>query len=155
MTKKIWERLNGDLTDPLNLNILIYICTYMLSILSSFLPYSKMISSGKFDEVFSQALQAFTDCIVTTTATLILGSAIQNLVTISQNQIKRFALTVWSFVAVIVYTLFYSMFRGEKLDWLNTIIWLISIMIVILNMFAISQVEIEKERGKQSKSLSG
>ncbi len=111
MTQKIGERLNGDLTDPLNLNIIIYICTYLLSAISSLLPCVELLGTEEFGKTFFQAL---TDCIVPTTATLVLGSIIQNLVIISQNQIRRFALSIWSLMAVIVYTLTYSILRAKK-----------------------------------------
>lgn len=151
MAKKIREVLNGDLTDPLNLNILIYTCTYVLSIISSILPYAGSFRSEEFN--VSEFLKILTDCIVPTTATLVLGNVIQNFVLASQTGIKRFALSLWAMLAVIAYMLLYPAFRGCEKPWFCVAVWFISAGIVVLGMHAI--VQVEKESHKNVKSLSG
>lgn len=151
MAKKIREVLNGDLTDPLNLNIFIYTCTYVLSIISSIYPYIGSFGSEEFN--VNEFLKILTDCIVPTTATLVLGNVIQNVVSASQAKIKRFALSLWALLAVIVYMLLYPAFRGCEEPWFCITVWFVSAGIVVLGMHAI--VQVEKESHKNVKSLSG
>lgn len=151
MARKIREVLNGDLTDPLNLNIFIYTCTYVLSIISSVYPYIGSFGSGAFD--VNEFLKILTDCIVPTTATLVLGNVIQNIVSVSQAKIKRFALSLWSLLAVIVYMLLYPALRGCEEPGFFIAVWFVSAGIIVLGMHAI--VQVEKESHKNVKSLSG
>jgi len=149
--KKIGDLLNGDLTDPLNLNILIYTSTYVLSIISSILPCVGTFGTDSFN--VTEFLRILTDCIVPTTATLVLGNVIQNFVSVSQTGIKRFALSIWALLAVIAYMILYPAFRWCESYWFSVIVWLVSAGIVVLGMHAI--VQIEKESHKDIKSLSG
>lgn len=151
MAKRIREVLNGDLTDSLNLNVLIYTCTYVLSIISSLLPYVGTFVSGEAD--VTGFLRTLTDCIVPTTATLVLGNVIQNLVLVSQAGIKYFALSLWAMIAVFAYMLLYPTFRGYGSLWFSVIVCFASVGIVVLGMRSI--VQVEKERQKNVKSLSG
>lgn len=149
--KGFQERLNGDLTDPLNLNIVIYSCTYVLSVICSIIPFINQFNSETFEIV--ALFRALTDCIVPTTATLVLGTIIQNVVSISQAKVKRFALSVWSLLAIFVYMVMYPLFRTMKSSWLDIVVWFVSAGIVVLEMCAVAQVENEKH--KNIKSLSG
>lgn len=148
MLSKVKEKINGDLTNPLNLNILIYTCTYVLSIFCSFIPYAGVLGSDQFDYIVF--MKTLTDTIVPTTVTLVLGNTIQNMVLISQAQVKRFALSVWSLIAIIGYTILYSVFRNIDFNCINYIVWFISALIVTLEMYAIAQVDVETQKNKAS-----
>lgn len=85
MGRKIGALLNGDLTDPLSLNVMIYICTYLMSILSSFFPYLAIFGSEEFN--VNDFAKTLTDCIVPTTATLVAGNAIQNMAIVGRKRL--------------------------------------------------------------------
>lgn len=139
MRKNLKELFNGDLTDLLNLSIIIYSCTYILSILSCVYPYIPKWGTEEFHA--SEFLLSITDCIVPTTATLVISSVIQNIALLSQYKIKRFALTIWAMLAVFVYMMLYPAFRNSMTLCGHIFIWLVSAAIVILGMYAIAQVE--------------
>lgn len=139
---KVREILNGDLSSPLTLNFIIYMVTYTVSILISFLVYQG--SPGAKSAKVSDFLQIITDCIVPTTTTLILGNTIQSAVSAVVHRTTRFALTVWALLAIIVYVILYSFLRNAG-TLLYVIICLATIGIVVLEMFAIVQVELSSD----------
>ncbi len=151
MGKRIRNVLNGDLADPLNLNVLIYTCTYVLSVVFSFLSYMGTLKSEAFNG--SDFLVVLTDCIVPTTATLVLGNLVQNFVLASQAGITRYEMSFWALLAVFVYTILYSTLRACYASWFFVVFLLASAGIVILGMHAI--VQVNKELHTDVKSLSG
>lgn len=151
MKDRLLERVNGDLTDPLNLNIIIYTCTYALSIISALMGVVPDIGREEF--LVGEFWRAFTDCIVPTTATLVLGNVIQNLVVVSEYRIKRFALSIWAVLSVLVYMMIYPLLREYELPCFTVAVAIASIGIVVLGMNSIAQ--IEKEKQGNSKNLSG
>lgn len=150
MKGKIGERLNGDLSDALNLNILIYVCTYVLTIVSTIIPQIQLFGTANFQG--TKFLRALTDSIVPTTVTLILGSIIQNLVVVAKNKITRFALSTWSMLLIIAYAILYPNLRFFESWGVDIIVWFSSAVLIIFEMCAIAQVEREQ---KQCPSLSG
>ena len=147
---KVWEIVNGDLSSPLTLNFIIYVVTYTVSILISYLVYRG--SPGAKSANASDFLRIITDCIVPTTTTLILGNIIQSVVSAVVQGTTRFALTVWALLAIIVYIILYSFLREAGLVF-YIVVCLATIGIVVLEMFAIVQVE-QSDCTKQH-SLSG
>lgn len=147
------NRLNGELTDPINLNIMIYTFTY------AFTSVSILIICNDLNEVTLEAvLQVITDSIVPTTVTLVLGSVIQNIVLANQNRSSKFALSLWTLLGAVIYLFIYSRFRQLEEWWFSAIILFVAVVIVILSMCAIAQVEKEKQRkedGAHHAQLSG
>lgn len=147
------NRLNGELTDPINLNIIIYTFTYAFTLVSI------LIICNDLNEVTSEAvLQVITDSIVPTTVTLVLGSVIQNIVLANQNRSSKFALSLWTLLGAVIYLFIYSRFRQLEEWWFSAIILFVAVAIVILSMCAIAQVEKEKQRkedGAHHAQLSG
>lgn len=150
MGRKIRTVLNGDLTDLLTLNILIYTNTYVLSVIFSILIYK--VSPPPEEDRVSKLLQILTDCIVPTTSTLVLGNVIQNIALAGRAGVSRVTLSIWALIAVFAYMLIYPFFRDVGW-WLSLIVWAISLLIVILGMHAIIQVD--KECHANTKNLSG
>ncbi len=153
MGRKVKSVLNGDLTDPLTLNILIYTGTYVLSIIFSISIYRSSPSSESTS--LFKLFQILTDCIVPTTTTLALGNVIQNVVSASQAGVSRFALSIWVLIIAFAYMLLYPFFRDIGCV-VCIIVWLISVGIVVLGMHAIIQVDKERRANTtNTKSLSG
>lgn len=153
MLSGIKEKVNGDLTIPLRLNILVYSCTYLLSIIFCLVSCSD--SSSLFELEFHSLLKALADSLVPTTATLVLSNTIQNMVLISQAQVKKFALSVWSLIAVVAYTMLYASYRNAENGYFHCLIVIFSAGIVILELYAIAQVEEETRMSKVNVSISG
>ena len=149
MGKWLREKLNGDLADPLNLNILVYTFTYALSILSCVLSFAQL--DKKEASLF---LQQFNDTLVPTTATLVLGSVIQNFAEAVEGKISRCALSLWAMLAAILYMVAYHALRVSGLVWFSYAVLVCSVGIVVLSMFSINQIETEK-RKRSPRSPSG
>ena len=150
MARRTRRILNGDLTDPLTLNVFIYSCTYFLSIVFSILSYVGTLRPESFDSL--SFLVVLTDCIVPTTATLVLSNFIQNFATAAQAHITRCELSLWALLATILYVILYPSLKGYYTISLFIITLLVSIGIVILEMYAI--VQVHNECLKNIRSLS-
>ena len=150
MAKRTRRILNGDLTDPLTLNVLIYTCTYILSIIFSILSYVGTLKTESFDSL--SFLAVLTDCIVPTTATLVLSNFIQIFATATQARITRCELSLWALLATILYVMLYPSLKGYYGVVSFIITLLVSVGIVVLEMYAI--VQVHNECLKNIKSLS-
>ena len=150
MTKRKRVKLNVDMANPLTQNLVIYTCTYILSICFSLLLFLDA------HDVFSLVsfLPVLVDCIVPTTATSVLGSLILNIVLASQAGTTRYANSFWTLIIVVAYILVYPSLRDRLPLWLFVAVLLFSAVIVVLGMHSILQVHDEIKRLK-IRSISG
>lgn len=151
MAKRIKDILNGDLTDLLNLNILLYTYTYVLSIIFSILYHVVTLESQPFN--WNEFLKVLTDCIVPTTSTLVLSNLVQNFISASQKGITRCALSFWTLMAVTAYMTLYPALRRYFDFYFFIVVLFISAVIVVLGMYSI--VQIDKGPNNKTRSLSG
>lgn len=136
--------IDKDMADPVFLNFCIFTVTYALSFLSCLLPWFLGVIEGSF---FSWFIGAFIECVMPTTATLILGSAFQNLSIISQNAITHFSKTVWLLGSDIVYMVFYPVaILHLGTPWVDAIIVIITFFLLVLCLSSISDVEQERQK---------
>lgn len=151
MDKKIRDVLNGDMGDPLTQLIITYTCTYVLSIIFSMISYEGMNGTNQWN--LGDFLIVLSDCIVPTTATLVLGNLFQNFISACQARATRIALSFWTLIAVIAYMLLYPLCRCRFALWFFVVVLLASAGIVVLGMYAV--VQVSKESVENMKSLSG
>lgn len=141
MKKRIIEKLNGDLSDSLNLSIYVYTATYILSILSC-------VISNNTDSIIQ--ISQLNDTLVPTTVTLVLSSVIQNIVNVARFKVTRFALSLWALLLAFAYM---PLYFKIGIPFCLNLIFLSGL--VILSMCSISQIESELESNIRYGNPSG
>ena len=145
MVKFLKKFSDYDITDPIVSNALIYIATYLLSLLFCI----AIIDRSNFE--WKTLWLSLSDCIVPTTFTLIVGSIVQNIATAVQHQIKKISFTITLIPLVFIYIFVCSICRSFAFGYFF-VSGMCSVGIAILSVYSI--VQLERNRIEINKSLS-
>ena len=151
MVKKLKACLDLDLQKPLGLNFLLYSYTFILSIIFSVLYYIAVLESQPFN--MTEFLKVLTDCVVPTTATLVLCSLVQNIVLASQLGLTHYTLTFWALIADVSYMTLYPALRRYLGLYSFIFVLVFSVVLVVLGLCAVIQVD--NQQHSQGMSISG
>lgn len=139
MSKGIKEQLSGEITEPLMQSILIYLFSYVLSILLSSIPGLGLFApSGSNEAVLGIML---TDCVVSATITLTVSTIVQNFATAIQNRISKCILTFLLILVVLFDVIAYTVLRGRECSHLTIITFVASLLTSVIGLFAVAQIE--------------
>ena len=139
MIKGIKEQLNGEITEPLMQSILIYIFSYVLSILLSSIPVLGLFAPSESNEAVLEIV--FTDCVVSATITLTVSTMVQNFAVAIQNGIRKCILTFLLILVVLIDVIVYTVLRGQGCSHLTIITFAVSLLTSVISLFAVAQIE--------------
>lgn len=139
MIKGLKEQLNGEITEPLMQSILIYIFSYILSILLSSIPVLGLFAPSESDETVLGIV--FTDCLLSATITLTVSTMVQNFAVAIQNSIRKCILTFLLILVVLFDVIAYTVLRGLGHPHLTFITLTVSLVTSVINLFAVAQIE--------------
>lgn len=147
--KGFWRRIcNGEITDSLTQNFMVYIVSYILTALLSSVPSIGFFASlNTSPGSAAPFLQSFADCLLPTTVTLTLSSTVQNLA--SAPKIR--ALMIWNPILVFLGTVVYLLLRVQSAWWLPYVFCGFVVLNTISNLFVVSQIQAETMGGSISR----
>ena len=148
MREWIKNRWKNGLNDPMSQNIVIYFCTYIFSMLLSFIMSGPLPDAkpGDFRDAFFQTLIS---CILPATVTMVLSTAVQNYAAATRQALEHSGQTLALVLSSFAYVLLYVVLNQYASPAVSPVVYVGSALLAALGLSSIAQ--IERETAKANK----